>query len=438
MVLFYSTPTKTTVKRKKHIATIEALDYQGLGIAKLNGKTWFIENALPDENVQFEIKEEKRQYGIGKAVNWQNRSSLRQDPSCPWYAQCGGCQMQHIHIDTQRTAKQEALLRQLHKIAPDLQIEPMIADSEWAYRRRARISLDFSRERKRIQLGFRQQQSNQLVEIDHCAVLLPQLSQLLSPLRQLFQQWQQPKQLGHIELVAADNGVAMLLRHLGELSAQDMAQLTAFAEEYEVMLFISTTENEVTAKTTQLPYYKLGEIKLYFDVRDFIQVNPTINQHMVATALEWLELTAADRVLDLFCGMGNFSLPLAKRAAYVVGIEGVTEMVAKATANAVQNGMQNVSFYQTDLATSFADKAWAKEKFNKVLLDPPRAGALFALDHIIELQPEKILYVSCNPATLVRDATILVENGYRLVKSAMIDMFPQTGHLESISLFEKV
>lgn len=437
MVLFYRKPTKTTQSSKNRIATIEDVDYQGLGIAKIDGKTWFIENALPSEKVQFQVKEEKRQYGIGKAVKWQNRSPIRQEPICRWYAQCGGCQMQHLTIEAQREAKQHALLRQLQKISPEIQYEKMIVDEAWHYRRRAKLSLQYSTATKSVELGFRQQQSSQLVSIDECPTLVPQLSQLLVPLRTLFQQWQQPKKLGHIELVAADNGVAMLLRHSGSLTEEDNQRLTQFAIYHHVMLFISEQENQVIAKTEEYPYYQIGNLKLQFDIRDFIQINAAINQQMVATALSWLELSANDRVLDLFCGMGNFSLPLAEQAAYVVGVEGVVDMVTKATANAQRNQLDNVAFYQTDLDSSFADKIWAKEKFNKVLLDPPRSGALFALSHLLELQPEKILYVSCNPATLIRDAKILVENGYRLVKSAMIDMFPQTGHLEGITLMIK-
>ncbi|OBX09560.1 23S rRNA (uracil(1939)-C(5))-methyltransferase RlmD [Gallibacterium genomosp. 3] len=437
MVLFYRKPTKTTQPSKNRIATVEDVDYQGLGIAKIDGKTWFIENALPPEKVQFQVKEEKRQYGIGKAVKWQNRSPIRQEPMCRWYAQCGGCQMQHLTIEAQRKAKQHALLRQLQKISPEIQYEKMIVDEAWHYRRRAKLSLQYLTATKSVELGFRQQQSSQLVSIDECPTLVPQLSQLLVPLRTLFQQWQQPKKLGHIELVAADNGVAMLLRHLGSLTEEDNQRLTQFAIQHRLMLFISEQENQVIAKTEEYPYYQIGNLKLQFDIRDFIQINAAINQQMVAIALSWLELSANDRVLDLFCGMGNFSLPLAEQAAYVVGVEGVVDMVTKATANAQRNRLDNVAFYQTDLDSSFADKSWAKEKFNKVLLDPPRSGALFALSHLLELQPEKILYVSCNPATLIRDAKILVENGYRLVKSAMIDMFPQTGHLEMIVLLSR-
>ncbi|MEH8045615.1 23S rRNA (uracil(1939)-C(5))-methyltransferase RlmD [Gallibacterium anatis] len=433
MVLFYQATTKTSPKNK--IALIESLDYQGLGIAKIDGKTWFIEDALPGEKVLFTIQEEKRQYGVGKATKRLTTSTQRLEPRCPYYQQCGGCQMQHIPIEMQRRAKEQALMRQLQKIAPEVKIEAMISGEPWHYRRRTRLSVQYSRSEKQIKLGFRRKQSNQPVEINQCPVLVPELSALLPPLTQLLQQWQQPQKLGHIELVAADNGVALFLRHLGALNAVDAEKLQLFGQQHRLMLFVSEQEQQVSAWTEDKPYYQSGTLKLFFDIRDFIQVNRQINDKMVQTALNWLDPQGDDQILDLFCGMGNFTLPLAQQSKRVVGIEGVAQMVEKARYNAQQNKITNALFHQADLSAPFANQIWAQEKFNKILLDPPRSGAAFVLNHLIELQAEKILYVSCNPATLVRDAKILVENGYHLEKSAMIDMFPQTGHLESITLF---
>lgn len=435
MVLFYQATTKTSAKNKT--ALIESLDYQGLGIAKIEGKTWFIEDALPGEKVLFTIQEEKRQYGIGKTTKRLTSSAQRLEPLCPYYQQCGGCQMQHIPIEMQRRTKEQALMRQLQKIAPEVKIEAMMSGEQWHYRRRARLSVQYVATTKQIKLGFRQKQSNQLVEISQCPVLVPALSALLPALTQLLQQWQQPRKLGHIELVAADNGVALFLRHLGALNAVDAEKLQLFGQQYQLMLFVSEQEQQVSAWTEARPYYYIGALKLFFDIRDFIQVNQQINERMVQTALHWLDPQADDQILDLFCGMGNFTLPLAQQSKRVVGIEGVAQMVEKARYNAQQNGITNALFHQADLSAPFANQNWAQEKFNKILLDPPRSGAAFVLNHLIELQAEKILYVSCNPATLVRDAKILVENGYHLEKSAMIDMFPQTGHLESITLFSK-
>ncbi|TCJ98598.1 23S rRNA m(5)U-1939 methyltransferase [Volucribacter psittacicida] len=435
MALFYS-PTKAHQPTSLQQAEIIGLDYQGLGVAKIEGKTWFIENALPQEVVHFSVLENKRQYGRGTAQKWLKTSPQRQQPKCHYYARCGGCQSQHIPIAMQRQAKEQALFRQLSQWHKQIEFMPMITGEPWQYRRRIRLALRVNPKSKQLELGFRQKQSQHIVSIAHCEVVEPRLNKIIAKLTALFSQWQQPQQLGHIDLVAGDNGVSMLLRHLGEVDKRDKALLQHFAEQQQLNLFVQS-DHDVMCWYGDMPMYMINDLKLQFDMQDFIQVNACLNQQMVNTALHWLELQAQDHVLDLFCGMGNFTLPLSKYVASVVGIEGVQAMVAKARYNAEQNQCHNVRFYQTDLAKSFLDQPWAKQTFNKILLDPPRAGADFALNGLCELQAEKILYVSCNPASLVRDTKILLDKGYQLVKLAMIDMFPHTGHLESISLFER-
>lgn len=435
MVLLYAPPKQK--QKTPHFRTdIIDLDYQGLGVAKIQGKTWFIENALPSETVEVQPIEEKRQYSRGLARKILKPSPERQQPQCEYYQQCGGCQTQHISVDLQRAAKQKALLQRLSKLQPDLQLMPMLTGDSWHYRRRVRLSMLFNPKTKLLDMGFRQKNSQQIVNIQHCDVLEPELSEILPKLTALFTQWSTPKQLGHIELVKADNGIAMLLRHIGNLTENDRTLLLEFAQQEKLMLFLQQ-EDEIIQLYGEAPFYQIGNLKLQFDIRDFIQVNAELNLKMVATALDWLELNPTDNVLDLFCGMGNFTLPLSRQAKTVVGIEGVQEMVQKAHNNAEQNQCANVQFYQTNLDQRFADQAWAKQSFDKILLDPPRTGAVFALNALCELGAKKMLYVSCNPATLVRDTEILANFGYRLKKVAMIDMFPHTGHLESISLFEK-
>ncbi len=438
MALFYSDKiakksAKSTALRTFHI---QDLDYQGLGVAKADGKIWFVENALPNERVEAKVIEEKRQYGRAQAVKFEQKSAIRQTPDCIYYAKCGGCQMQHIPLELQRNTKQTALFQRLQKLQskPIVQ-QPMIIGEDKGYRRRAKLSIRFEKELPII--GFRQEQSQQVVEISHCAVLEPELSLLLSPLQQLFAQWKNKKQLGHIELVQADNGTAMLLRHVGKLHPLDQNALMTFAEQQRMMLFVMSDKAQIEHWFGEQPYYQLNGLKLFFSIRDFIQINRDLNRKMVQTALDWLELRPADRVLDLFCGMGNFTLPLAQHAKSVVGIEGVEAMVEQGRYNAQINGLSNVDFYRTNLDEPFANQPWAAESFDKVLLDPARNGALFALEHLSRLAPERILYVSCNPATLVRDAEKLIQQGYQLSQCAMIDMFPHTGHLESISLFTK-
>ncbi|PJG81938.1 23S rRNA (uracil(1939)-C(5))-methyltransferase RlmD [Caviibacterium pharyngocola] len=437
MVLLYQAKKPPRVAQNNIVAEISALDYQGVGVAKINGKTWFIENALPGERVQFKVTEEKGRYGKGTATRILQPSAARREAKCPHYAQCGGCQSQHIDAALQRESKQHALFRRLRALqAEQIEMMPMIVGEQWQYRRRARLSLMFDIKSKRLILGFRQKNSQDIVPIRHCDVLVPALNDLLPKLTALFADWSAPKALGHIELVAADNGVAMLLRHMGKAAEQDRKRLLAFAEQERLMLFWQ--DDAVEHWFGGAPYYRLSDgTQLYFDIRDFIQINGALNQRMIDTATDWLDLNDGDNLLDLFCGMGNFTLPLSRKVKSAVGIEGVSAMVEKAGKNAERNQCHNVQFYRNDLDQPFADQAWTNTRFNKILLDPPRSGAAFALNALCALGAEKVLYVSCNPATLVRDAEILLNFGYRLKKAAMIDMFPNTGHLESISLFEK-
>lgn len=438
MALFFS--EKSAKKSPKPTAclrlSIESLDYQGQGVAKAGGKTWFVQNALPGEQVEAKVLEEKRQYGQAQVVKFLSKSANRQTPFCAAYQQCGGCQMQHIPLDLQRQTKQDTLFRRLQKLqAEPISFAPMIAGEDKGYRRRARLSIAW--QKNTLVVGFRQAQSSEVVPIQDCAVLEPILAALLPEIQTLLAEWTQPKSLGHIELVASDNGVAMLLRHLGEIAEKDRQNLLNFAENAKIMLFVMTEKEDIQQWRGEKPYYEIDGLRLTFSIRDFIQVNRELNAKMVETSVNWLELDGNERVLDLFCGMGNFSLPLAQKAKQVVGVEGVGPMVAQARQNAAQNGISNAAFFQTDLAQPFANQPWAAEKFDKVLLDPARDGAFFALEHLISLAPSRMVYVSCNPATLVRDAEKLLAHGYRAEKCAVIDMFPHTGHLESITLFTK-
>lgn len=442
MALFYSEKAAKQQAKKSAKTTgcppviIQSLDYQGLGVAKIAGKTWFIENALPNEQVEIRVLEEKRQYGRAKAVKILKQSAERQPPSCMLYGKCGGCQMQHIPLDLQREAKQHALFQRLQKLQiQPIDFQPMIAGNDKSYRRRAKLSIAL--QNNQLAIGFSMRNSNQIIPLEQCEVLVESLSQLIKPLQSLFSMWQNKKSLGHIELVQADNTIAMLVRNVGQFHPQDSQNLQQFAEQHSLSLFVMTAENDIVHLRGEAPYYRIHGLKLSFSIRDFIQVNGNLNEKMVNQALEWLNLSAQDRVLDLFCGMGNFTLPIAKQAGFVVGVEGVQPMVEQAKQNQAASGLKNVAFYQTDLDEPFSNKAWANEPFNKVLLDPARNGAFFCLDHLAALNPETIVYVSCNPATLVRDADKLVQAGYKLQKAAMIDMFPHTGHLESISLFTK-
>jgi len=437
MALLYSDnkPKKKTANFTAHILD---LDYQGLGVAKINGKTWFIENALPQESVEVRVLEEKRQYGQGVAQRILRQSPNRQTPPCVYFEQCGGCQNQHIPIELQRSAKQTALVQRLSRLQPEpIHFMPLLQGEPWYYRRRVRLSVLFDSKNRKLNIGLRRKNSQQIIPIEYCLVLEQPLNDLLPKLTALFEQWTTPQQLGHIELVAADNGIAMLLRHIKNIAEIDRTLLLRFAEQQQLILFVQEHDS-IEHWHGEQPFYRLDDdLTLQFDIRDFIQINAQLNRQMIATALDWLELNQQDHVLDLFCGMGNFTLPMSRKVKSAVGIEGVSAMVEKARANAERNGCHNVQFYRAYLEKPFISQSWAQQPFNKILLDPPRTGAAFALNALCQLQAESILYVSCNPATLVRDTEILRDAGYQLDKVAMIDMFPQTGHLESISLFRK-
>lgn len=438
MALFYSEHSAKKAKKSTACLTlsIQSLDYQGFGVAKLQGKTWFVENALPNEIVEAKICEEKSRFGKAQAVKFLQKSAKRLVPFCPHYGKCGGCQMQHIPLEMQQEIKQQTLIQRLQRLqSSPIQIKPMLIGKAQHYRRRARLSIDVHK--NELVIGFRQANSKHIISINECQILAQPLAALLPAINTFFASWKNKRNLGHIELVCADNGIVFLLRHLGKLSSQEQQHLQHFAENHSLALFLMNDHSEITQITGEAPFYNINDLTLHFSVRDFIQINRELNLNMVNTALDWLELNNRDRVLDLFCGMGNFSLPIALKAKQVVGIEGVEAMVKQANQNAKQNNLTNAQFYTANLDDSFQDHVWAQLPFDKVLLDPARGGALFAIDHICALKPKKIVYVSCNPATLVRDSEKLIEKGYYLKQCAMIDMFPHTGHLESISLFEK-
>lgn len=435
MALFYQQKKRTTPQNLS--LTIEGLDYQGRGIAKSGSKTWFVENALIGEEVQAKVIEDKRQYAHAQAIKILKRSPLRLKPSCPHFQQCGGCQLQYMPHELQLETKRQALEFQLKRLqAEGIEFSAPLTGSSLHYRRRLRLSANYDKNRQQLDIGFRQQSSKRIVNITQCDVLTQPLGELIEPLRTLFTSWQDKGRIGHIELFDADNGVAMLLRHIGTIPAKDRQSLIDFATQHKLMLFVDNGKT-LEQLLGEQPYYTVNGIKLYFTLQDFIQVNAELNQKMIETAIEWLNLNSEDRLLDLFSGIGNFTLPLAPFVAEVVGVEGVDAMVTKAENNAKINNLSHTKFYQADLAHPFANQAWAAEKFNKILLDPPRSGADFVLANIPTLQAEQILYISCNPATLIRDAKQLIEEGYEIRRHLLVDMFPQTRHAESVTLFTR-
>jgi len=432
MAQFYSAKRRVTTRQ---IITVEAteLDPFGQGVARHNGKALFIAGLLPSERAEITLTEDKRQYARGQVKRRLNDSPERRAPRCPYFGVCGGCQQQHASVALQQESKSRALARLIKH-----DVDEIIADQPWGYRRRARLSLSYQPKTARLEMGFRKAASSDIVDIRQCPILVPRLEALLPDVHACLSTLDGVRHLGHIELVLANNGPLMVLRHTAALSKKDREKLERFSHSQDLALFLAPQSEILEQVTGEAPWYASNGLRLTFSPRDFIQVNDGVNQQMIATALAWLDVQQSDRVLDLFCGMGNFTLPLAQKAASVVGVEGVEALVAKGQENARENGLQNVTFFHQNLEDDVTQQPWARQGFDKILLDPARAGAPGVMQHIIKLAPKRVVYVSCNPATLARDSEALVSGGYQIQRLAMLDMFPHTGPVESIVLFEHI
>ena len=430
MAQFYSAKRRVTT-RQIITVTVNDLDPFGQGVARHQCKALFVSGLLPQEQAEVVLVEDKKQYARAQVKRRLSDSPQRQAPRCPHFGICGGCQQQHASVELQQQSKRAALARLMKR-----EVDDIIAASPWGYRRRARLSLNYQPKTQQLQIGFRKANSSEIVDVVQCPVLVPTLGALLPAVRECLSGLQSLRQLGHVELVQADNGPLMVLRHTAALPAADKEKLERFSQSHGLSLYLAPQSEILEQIRGEAPWYTSDGLRLVFSPRDFIQVNDGVNQLMVHTALEWLDIQPQDRVLDLFCGMGNFTLPLAKRAAQVVGVEGVPALVAKGQENAALNALHNVTFFHENLEEDVTRQAWAKHGFDKVLLDPARAGAAGVMLHIIKLAPRRVVYVSCNPATLARDSDVLLQAGYTIQRLAMLDMFPHTGHLESMVLFE--
>ncbi|KIS44283.1 23S rRNA (uracil(1939)-C(5))-methyltransferase RlmD [Kosakonia radicincitans] len=431
MAQFYSAKRRVTT-RERITVTATDLDPFGQGVARHNGKALFIPGLLPTETAEITLKEEKRQFARGEVKRRLNDSPERVKPACPHFGVCGGCQQQHASVALQQRSKSAALARLMKQ-----NVDEVVAAQPWGYRRRARLSLSWQPKTQCLEMGFRKAGDNDIINVTRCPVLVPRLEAMLAPLRECLAGLGAVRHLGHVELVEADNGPLMVLRHTAPLSHADKEKLERFSHSQGIALYLAPQSEILEHVSGESPWYSSDGLRLMFSPRDFIQVNDGVNQQMVAHALAWLDIQPGDRVLDLFCGMGNFTLPLARRALSVVGVEGVADLVAKAQENAQQNGLQNVTFFHENLEDDVTRQPWASQGFDKVLLDPARAGAAGVMRHIIKLSPGRVVYVSCNPATLARDSEALLNAGYQIQRLAMLDMFPHTGHLESMVLFVK-
>ena len=339
MAQFYSAKRRVTTRE---IITVEATDLDpfGQGVARHNGKALFITGLLPTERAEITLTEDKRQFARGQVKRRLNDSPERVKPRCAHFGVCGGCQQQHASTELQKKSKSSALARLLKH-----DVDEILADEPWGYRRRARLSLSYQPKTARLEMGFRKAGSSDIVDVKQCPILVPHLEALLPDVRTCLSELDGVRYLGHVELVMANNGPLMVLRHTAPLSKKDREKLERFSHSHDLALFLAPQSEILEQVTGDAPWYASNGLRLTFSPRDFIQVNDGVNQQMVEKALAWLEVQKSDRVLDLFCGMGNFTLPLARMAASVVGVEGVDALVAKGQENAQQNGLQNVTFF---------------------------------------------------------------------------------------------
>jgi 23S rRNA (uracil1939-C5)-methyltransferase len=418
---------------------IDRLDHSAVAVCASHQPVLFVEGALPGEECEVLVVEQKPRYWRAKLAKVLLASEHRLKPFCPHFDNCGGCQTQYAQPLAMLEAKQEAV-SELVQRATGLSALPWQApllDEAQAYRRKTRLALDCRDKTKPI-IGFRAKGSKQVIPISQCAILHTSLQALISPLSLLLTRMDNPGVIGHISLLRGDTLTQVCVRITRSLTQADKTLLLDFAQSHDCQLLLEMQKDEfeyLTHTNEQLFYSLDGGIKVYLQANDFVQVNASINQQMITQAMAWLELDKNDQVLDLFCGVGNFSLPMARQCKFVTGIEGVSALVQRATDNALKNGIDNCVFYQCDLneADSLSDPAYAS--CNKVLLDPAREGAFALIPQLSKLKAEKILYVSCNPATFVRDSKELVEQGYSLSKIGLMDMFPNTAHTELMALF---
>lgn len=429
-------------------ATIEKLSHDGRGIARIDGKTTFIDGSLSGETVTFQYTLKKRDYDEGVVLSVIEASPQRVEPHCPHYALCGGCSLQHLDGAAQIHEKQTLLLDSLTRIGhcqPEAVLPPLTS-SLWNYRNKARLSVRYVEKKQATLVGFREKKNPRYItEISQCPVLNPRVDAELVSLRQLIDSFDDPHCIAQIEVAAGDEDIALIFRNMTPLTQTDEEALQQFSQKTNFRIYLQPAGPDSVylfypEEAGRFLSYALPDFQINFQFlpTDFTQVNAGLNRKMVAYALDLLALDSNDVVLDLFCGLGNFSLPLARHCKMVVGIEGSDAMVERATMNATANGLTNTEFFCANLEDPAALSNVLHHPFNKLLLDPPRTGAMEIVKQIDILNPQRIVYVSCNPATLARDADILVnQHGYRMMAAGVMDMFPHTSHVESIALFVK-
>ena len=423
---------------------IHALSHEAHGVSRSQEKVMFVPGALPGETVKVRIEKEMRHFNHGKILEIITPSPERVSPPCPHYQRCGACQLQHLQSDKQLGYKQSNLHEQLKR---QLKLDTVpwqapITSEDLGYRRRARLGVRYRNKLDEIIVGFREEANSHLTSIGSCPVLQPSLSNLIEPLQSLISLLQAKSRVTQLELIASDEKDVVVLRHLKKIGQEDQAIIKDWASSHNAQFYLQGDEAEDfqclwpsadTAADVSLNYSVLGNT-LDFNVKNFIQGNRKVNIAMVTQALEWLDGKPDESLLDLFAGIGNFSIPAAKHFKKVLAVEGISSMVAQINHNAQLNNLSNVQAQMMNLNDDILLQRLPKA--DAVLLDPPRTGAAELMPWLSKLS-SRILYVACEPSSLVRDARVLLDAGFKLEKIATMDMFPQTKHVETMALFTK-
>lgn len=429
------------------IGVIESLDHEARGIARQDGKTIFVDGALPGETVEYASFRRKPRYELAHLVGVLSVSAARVSPRCEHFGICGGCAMQHLDPSAQVAVKQRVLedsLWHLGHVRPEQILAPIHGEA-WGYRHRARLGVRKVEKKGGVLIGFHERRSSYIADIRSCAVLPPHVSALLLPLRELFAALSVAERLPQVELAVATQCTALVLRVLDPLNAHDEDLLRQFADRHEVVFYLQPKGPDTAYRFYPLPgpplSYALPEFGLELEFRptDFTQVNHAVNRVLVRRALRLLDPQPGERIADLFCGLGNFTLPIARSGATVLGVEGSPALVGRGRQSAAANGLANkVEFALANLFECTPESMAALGRMDRMLIDPPREGAIEVVKSLGEDGPRRIVYVSCNPATLARDAEVLVAvKGYRFTAAGVVNMFPHTGHVESIAVFDK-
>ncbi|MDE2296061.1 MAG: 23S rRNA (uracil(1939)-C(5))-methyltransferase RlmD [Gammaproteobacteria bacterium] len=423
---------------------VTALAHDGRGVARIDGKAVFVAGALPGERVEIEITRRRRHLDEARLVAILAASPDRVEPRCAHFGVCGGCSLQHLAGDAQLAAKQTQLLEDFERIGrvrPATVLAPL-AGPPFGYRRRARLGIRYVRKKGRVLAGFRERDAPYLADLARCEVLVERFATLPRDLAALVEGLSIRERVPQVELAVADAAAALVFRVMDPPSPADLERLAAFGREVGAAVHLQPGGLDSVRPLGEAPPLDYavdgGAVRIGFAPVDFVQVNGALNEAMVQAAIAALDPGPADRVLDLFCGLGNFTLPLARRAAQVVGVEGDPGLVERARDNARRNGIDNARFHVANLfePASFGD--WAREPPDLVLLDPPRAGAREVAERLLDWRPRRVVYISCHPGSLARDASVLVDAGtYELAAAGVMDMFPQTTHLEAIAVFER-